>query len=114
MCAEGCAGICHQRRKPSGTIDYLLARWKVSTVIWGHSETKLECSVAAGLRAAGLESAKGFGASDCRCPSHLFYSARRGELKAQVEAEFRGVGVSPRWVGVEHGQAKGSDRQRGA
>ena len=73
-------------------IDYLLERAGVVGVIVAQTGERLECEVA---RALGerYEVVPRFGASDCRCPGHLF----RGDdgLKAAVESIMRGLGMEP-------------------
>lgn len=60
-------------------IDYLLKKAKVVHVFAAEGGKNLECMTAEDL-AARLESVKGFGCSDCRCESHLFYSESSGML----------------------------------
>ena len=76
-------------------VDYLLERSRLSDVTWGLSQKRLECRIADGLRRQGLGSVRGFGASDCRCPSHLFYSPSRKTLRAEVARVFSSVGLTP-------------------
>lgn len=70
------ARLAHHRRgpaRPHWHIDYLRMRAPVRWV-WALASTeRLECEWAGRLvRAGGLEpSAARFGASDCRCPTHL-------------------------------------------
>jgi Uri superfamily endonuclease len=67
-------------------IDYLLENAEVVEVCRIESPVRLECRIAKRLSPA-LESVRGFGCSDCRCPSHLFYSGgRKGLQKAVKEA----------------------------
>ncbi len=56
-------------------IDYLLAAGRVMQVWILPGRGKSECKVAA-LLARRFEGIAGFGASDCRCPSHLFRYGR--------------------------------------
>ena len=65
-------------------IDYLLAAAPV-TEIWAHcGKERYECIWARALAASGelLPSVARFGASDCDCPTHLFYSPSRPRLQA--------------------------------
>ncbi len=54
-------------------IDYLLKYAKVIDVFYKESRFKEECNIA--NRFAKLSSIKGFGCSDCKCASHLFYGS---------------------------------------
>jgi Uri superfamily endonuclease len=60
-------------------IDYLLEQARVCEVWWAVSPERLECAWASALSgAAGMAPcAAPFGASDCRCATHLFYGAER-------------------------------------
>lgn len=55
-------------------IDYLLSSDRVkplyATVF--HLPKKYECKIAEFLRESGMQGIKNFGASDCRCKTHLF------------------------------------------
>lgn len=56
-------------------IDYLRDRATLAEIWWTVSPRRLECEWAAVLRRSAGVSAPvaGFGSSDCRCSSHLFY-----------------------------------------
>ncbi|MBI2934834.1 MAG: GIY-YIG nuclease family protein [Chloroflexi bacterium] len=60
-------------------IDFLLERAAVRGVIVVETTEEIECSLARAL-ARSLPSIKGFGCSDCRCPSHLFFCDRNPVL----------------------------------
>jgi len=55
-------------------IDYFLNFSEVKGVLFKESETKQECNIATILE-KHLFSISGFGCSDCRCKSHLFYGS---------------------------------------
>ena len=76
-------------------IDYLLKRADVSEVVWALSSSRLECSIAGALRCQGVESIPSFGASDCRCISHLFYQGDQAALRRHVLKAFHAVGLTP-------------------
>lgn len=63
----------HNRKTKHWHIDYFLERAKLLTTIPIISRESLECSFAKALSQIAEKSIKGFGASDCLCPSHLFY-----------------------------------------
>ena len=55
-------------------IDYLSSRaTMLGTIILPGSRSR-ECELARELRSLFAAAVPGFGASDCRCPEHLFYS----------------------------------------
>jgi len=93
----------HLRRekKVRWHIDYLLTRARAVDVIVAQGRTRKECAVAGGL-AKHLSSVRGFGSSDCKCKSHLFYSSDFNRLLRQVLLSFKACGLTPRkGVGVE-------------
>lgn len=61
-----------KNKKPRWHVDYLLnsVSFKLESVYCGRTEERLECSISGLL---GRESVPGFGCSDCKCRSHLFY-----------------------------------------
>ena len=75
-------------------IDYLLKRADVVEVVWALSSVRLECRIAGALRSQGVESIPSFGASDCRCISHLFYQGDQGALRRHVLKAFLTVGLT--------------------
>ena len=73
-------------------IDYLLREARVVAVVTVRSKERKECAIAAAL-AGRFETVAAFGASDCRCRSHLFYD--KGKMTANVRAALRGLGLKP-------------------
>lgn len=65
-------------------IDYLLQRAPVCEVWWLASRERSECAWAGALAVApGVQPFEApFGASDCRCVTHLFYSVERPQAIA--------------------------------
>lgn len=59
-------------------IDYLLKCSSVEEVFYRESEKKEECTVADAFN--GFIFIEGFGSSDCRCRSHLFFSESKEKL----------------------------------
>ncbi len=57
-------------------IDYLLDNAEILNVFRVKSSRRLECIIAE-ILSKRLQSVQGFGCSDCRCKSHLFYYADR-------------------------------------
>jgi Uri superfamily endonuclease len=79
-----------KEKKRHWHIDYLLDKAVVRDVITCPAERKIECDVARILERL-YSPVPGFGASDCRCGSHLFYSS--GEMKGEIEAALAAAGV---------------------
>jgi Uri superfamily endonuclease len=75
-------------------IDYLLAEAPVTEVIVGETETRAECAVARAL-GAQLKPVPDFGASDCRCSSHLFLASDNKMLSSAIWHVFESAGVKP-------------------
>jgi len=64
-------------------IDYLTTTAKIIEVVTLASGVGSECTIATKLQARGGEIlVKGFGSSDCRCPSHLIYFSHKPSLSA--------------------------------
>jgi sugar fermentation stimulation protein A len=63
------------RKKTFWHIDYLRAAARFVTALPVRSAHRLECDIAAAVRAFSGGDIPGFGASDCACPSHLFHRA---------------------------------------
>ena len=67
--------VARHRRKDKRLhwhIDYLLKRGGIQDVVRLPSRRKTECQIASEY-AAEFAAVHGFGSSDCRCPSHLFF-----------------------------------------
>ena len=54
-------------------IDYLLAKTEIVDVYYKQSSKKEECKIAGSF--SKLDFINGFGCSDCKCESHLFYGS---------------------------------------
>lgn len=59
--------------KPRWHLDYLLPLGIVKAVVAIETDEQIECTLANSL-SEGFDVLKGFGASDCKCEGHLFYS----------------------------------------
>jgi Uri superfamily endonuclease len=64
-------------------IDYLLKEAKLLEIILCPSEQRIECFLAQAL-AKEFQSIPGFGSSDCKCQSHLYFTNEKDGLKAKV------------------------------
>ena len=82
-----------QSRKRHWHIDYLLDRAIVFGVILIPGEQRLECILAQAL-GQRLLCIRRFGSSDCRCPGHLFFTANKSELEAQVVKTLADLGFT--------------------
>lgn len=69
-------------------IDYLLEKGRVKGVLYAPTGEHLECLLAQGMERL-FRSFPGFGSSDCRCPSHLFYCEDLQALEEKAVAHFR-------------------------
>ncbi len=56
-------------------IDYLLQKARIKDIIICEAEDKIECFIARALQRQ-YDSVPGFGCSDCKCSSHLFFAPR--------------------------------------
>jgi len=73
-------------------IDYLTDKAKIRDVLTLETDKKLECVLARKL-ARELKSTPGFGASDCKCESHLFFAPEPEELKSKVVKAIQSLGT---------------------
>jgi len=80
-------------KKPHWHIDYLLEKATLDTIITGKSPEKTECTIALSM-ARQLESVPGFGASDCRCGSHLLFAT--DDMMAVTVSALKAAGLEPR------------------
>ena len=71
-------------------IDYLLEKARIGETVACETSARVECAIARGL-VARFESVPGFGSSDCRCRSHLFYS--RAKMTETVVSVVEGLGL---------------------
>jgi Uri superfamily endonuclease len=78
-------------RAPKWHIDYLLLspRFSLEAIYCAPTDEPAECAVARGL---GGPSVPGFGCSDCRCASHLFF--RPGDPGGEIAGVFAGLGLA--------------------
>ena len=81
-----------EEKKLHWHIDYFLREAEIKEIILCQAEERLECSLAQAL-AKECQSIPGFGASDCRCRSHLYFGSGRDRLKAEVEEAIKQAGL---------------------
>ena len=82
-----------ESKKPRWHIDYLLQRAPISSIILCEAKQRIECNIAQALNHQ-FDSIPGFGCSDCRCRSHLFFSTE--EMKSIIMATLNSLGMKPR------------------
>jgi Uri superfamily endonuclease len=85
-------------RGPHWHVDRLLLdpRFGLAAVVTAGTGERLECALA---RALGGDAVPGFGASDCRCGSHLV--SRPEDPVDEVAAAFHAIGLAPTVVRTE-------------
>ena len=72
-----------ENKKPKWHIDYLLSEAKVLQVILCETERRLECLLSRTL-INEFSCVSGFGCSDCRCKSHLYFANDRHHLESGI------------------------------
>jgi len=72
------------KKKMFWHIDYLLREAEIVEVFQAESPLRLECGIA-GQLSKKLTAVPGFGCSDCRCESHLFFSTNRESARKWIE-----------------------------
>jgi len=84
----------HLRRsgKPHWHIDYLLQRASIIDIDMCETEDRAECKIARVL-GSQFDSIPGFGSSDCRCQSHLFFTAYEKQMKEAIKATLEPLAV---------------------
>jgi len=73
-----------KHKKQQWHIDYLLSEAQVLQVILCEVERRLECLLSQVL-ANEFSSVPGFGSSDCRCKSHLYFADNRAYLERGIK-----------------------------
>jgi Uri superfamily endonuclease len=83
-------------------IDYLLERAAIGGVALAENETRAECAIAGAL-SRRFDSIPGFGASDCRCQSHLFFASDEARLRDAVRSVLSALPCDKkvRWLSPE-------------
>lgn len=75
-------------------IDDLLVLARLEAVVWAQLSQKVECRLAR-FMASRFSSIPHFGASDCRCPSHLFWSRHKADLAMAARRAIAACGGAP-------------------
>jgi Uri superfamily endonuclease len=82
------------KKKCHWHIDYLLGRARIQNIIYAETEEREECHLA-NLLAQRLSAVEGFGCSDCRCRSHLFFCSEPQALESLAIATFKDLNLVP-------------------
>ena len=80
-------------KKPHWHIDYLLEKASISEIILSETKDRVECAVAQAL-SHQFDSIPGFGSSDCKCRSHLFFATDK--MKPTIMATLDSQSMQPR------------------
>ena len=80
-------------KKPHWHIDYLLEKASISEIILCETKDRAECAVAQAL-SRQFDSIPGFGSSDCKCRSHLFFATDK--MKPTIMATLSSLSMQPR------------------
>ncbi len=84
-------------KKPHWHIDYLLQKASINSIILCETNDRAECAVAQAL-SRQFDSIPGFGSSDCKCRSHLFFAG--DEMKSTILAILNLLNIRPRLARV--------------
>jgi len=80
-------------KKPHWHIDYLLQRASIRSIILCDSLERTECTITRAI-SNHFTAIPGFGASDCRCHSHLFWTA--DGMKEEIMTILKALNMNPR------------------
>lgn len=80
-------------KKSHWHIDYLLEKASIRRIILCETEDRVECAIAQAL-SCRFDAIPGFGSSDCRCRSHLFFAADK--MQPAIMAALRSLSLQPR------------------
>jgi Uri superfamily endonuclease len=75
-------------------IDYLAQAARIQEAIWARTSRRIECRLSRylGRRFSYINR---FGASDCRCKSHLFFAGQKSDLLVAAQTALRTCGLVP-------------------
>ncbi len=90
-----------QSKKSRWHIDYLLRKASITAIIFAEAEERIECDIAQAL-SSQFSSVPGFGSSDCRCSSHLFFAPGEAQMRASVMSAFKRLALSPGLIEPEN------------
>jgi len=82
-------------KKPHWHIDYLLEKASISEIIFCETNDRVECTIAQALNSQ-FDSIPGFGSSDCKCRSHLFFATDK--MKPTILTILNQLDIKLRWA----------------
>ena len=82
-------------KKPHWHIDYLLEKATISEIVLCETKDRTECAITQAL-SCQFDSIPGFGSSDCKCRSHLFFATDK--MEPTVMATLNSLSLQPRLV----------------
>ena len=82
-----------RNKKPHWHVDYLLQKASISSIILSETNNRVECTIAQAL-SSQFDSIPGFGSSDCKCRSHLFFAT--DEIKSTILSILNLLGIRAR------------------
>jgi Uri superfamily endonuclease len=82
-------------KKPHWHIDYLLEKATISEIVLCETKDRTECAITQAL-SCQFDSIPGFGSSDCKCRSHLFFTTDK--MKPTIMATLNSLSLQPRLV----------------
>lgn len=85
-------------------IDYLTALYKPKLIIYAETSERIECLISTKLRES-LSGVDGFGSSDCKCRTHLYYFKDLSFLLSSALRVFEELGLTPILESVSGGPA---------
>jgi Uri superfamily endonuclease len=85
-----------ENKKPHWHIDYFLEKASLNGVILCQSHNKVECTIAQAL-SHQFNCVPGFGSSDCKCKSHLFFAPDKEQVNSTIMAIIKSMGMHP-WL----------------
>ena len=72
-----------RNKRPRWHIDYFLEKASLNGIILRWSQSKEECNIAQAL-SRQFDCVPGFGSSDCKCKSHLFFANDEEQMKSTI------------------------------
>ena len=89
--------LLRQDEVPKSHIDNRLQRAALKSIIICETEERVECVIAQALRRR-FESIPSFGSSDCKCPSHLFFTTGEKRLRNGIMMAIRSLTLEGREI----------------
>ncbi|MFC2035807.1 DUF123 domain-containing protein [Chloroflexota bacterium] len=86
-----------ENKNPRWHIDYLLQRASIHNIIICEAKDKIECTIAQAL-CSQFYSIPGFGSSDCKCLSHLYFNTEGRQIESQAMLNINQLGIKPGFV----------------